>query len=319
MKLSNLIAALGLVTAAPAAAQVCPYENLLPEFAQFVASTGDLAPPARAEAFVDRFAAKHRDFYSEQLFGNRAKLVERAQRLFDPQKTPKFPDARPITLDDILATARTVTTDYARIEGTFRKAFPDYSCKTPISFGVSLYMFDGNQASDAPGKSRMRFGVEMISLLHPLQELPPFFHHELFHIYLQQTVDADALSGADQPVWWALWDEGLATYVSWKLNPTLTAPEIFWIPRDMEQQMQPKLAEAARLMLADLDGHEGYSRWFTVGSSPPGLPGRSGYYLGYLFAKSLDRGDLAALARTPPEQVHREARSFLEALAEKKK
>ena len=73
-----------------------------------------------------------------------------------------------------------------------------------------------------------------------------------------------------QPVWWALWNEGLATYVSWKLNPTLTAPEIFWIPRDMEAQMQPKLAEAARLMLVDLDGHEGYRRWFVGGSNPPG-------------------------------------------------
>ena len=315
MKLSNLLATLALVAAAPAAAQVCPHDDLLPEFGKFVASTGDLAPPARAEAFVDRFAAKHPDFYSEALFGTREKQIERAQRLFDPAKTPKFAGARPITLDDILATARTVTHDYARIEGAFRKAFPDYTCKTPISFGISLYMFDGNQWTDAPGKSRMRFGVEMISLLHPLQELPAFFHHELFHIYLQQTVDADALSGANQPVWWALWDEGLATYVSWKLNPTLTAPEIFWLPRDMETQMQPKLAEAARLILADLDGHEGYSRWFTVSSTPPGLPGRSGYYLGYLFAKSLDRGDLVALARTPPEKVRREARRFLESLA----
>ncbi len=318
MKLSNLLATLALAAATPAGAQVCPYENLLPEFAQFVAATGDLAPPARAEAFVDRFAAKHPDFYSEQMFGTRAKQAERAVRLFDPEKAPKFPGARPITLDDVLATGRTITADYARIEGTFRKAFPDYSCKTPISFGLSLYMFDGNQAADSPGKSRMRFGVEMITLLHPLQQLPPFFHHELFHIYLAQTVNSDALSGADQPVWWALWDEGLATYVSWKLNPTLTAPEIFWIPRDMETQMQPKLAEAARLMLGDLDSHDGYRRWFTVSSNPPGLPPRSGYYLGYLLAKSMDRGDLAALARVPPEQVQREARKFLESLAEKK-
>jgi hypothetical protein len=319
MRLSNLLATLALTAATPAAAQVCPYENLMPEFAQFVATTGDLAPPARAEAFVERFAAKHPDFYSEQLFGTRAKQVESALRLFDPEKAPKYPGKRPITLDDILATGRTITTDYARIEGTFRKAFPDYTCKTPISFGLSYYKFDGNQATDSPGKSRMRFGVETIALLHPPQELPPFFQHELFHIYLAQTVGPVAPNGTDQPVWWALWDEGLATYVSWKLNPTLTAPEIFWIPRDMETQMQPKLAEAARLMLADLDGHEGYSRWFTVSSSPPGLPGRSGYYLGYLLAKHMDHGDVAGLARTPPEQVQREARAFLESLAGEKK
>ena len=107
MKLSNLIATLALVLATPALAQVCPYQNLMPEFSEFVAATSELAPPARAEAFVERFAEKHPDFYSEQMFGSREKLLERAERLFDPQRAPKFPGARPITLDDVLATGRT--------------------------------------------------------------------------------------------------------------------------------------------------------------------------------------------------------------------
>ena len=316
MKLSNLMAAaLAILVTSTAHAQVCPYENLMPEFSDFVASTGDLEPTARAEAFVTRFVDKHRDFYTQELFGSRDQLRERAKRLFDPQGAPKFPGARPITLDDVLAIGRSITADYARIEAAFRRAFADYSCATPISFGLSLYRFDGNQAVEAPGKARLRFGVEMIALLHPAGELPAFFHHELFHVYQAQQVGAAAPPSATQPVSWALWSEGLATYVSWKLNPTLTAPEIFWMPRDLETQMQPKLAEAARLMLPDLDGHEGYGRWFTVGSNPPGLPTRSGYYLGYLMAKRLDRGDLAALARLPPEQVAREARTFLESLA----
>jgi hypothetical protein len=315
MKLSNVIAPLALAVASPAFAQVCPYENLLPEFSQLVAATADLAPPARAEAFVARFAEKHPDFYSEQLFGPREKIVERAVRLFDPEVRPKFIGARSITLDDVLATGRTITADYDRIEATFRKAFPDYTCETPISFGLSLYMFDGNQWTETPGKSRMRFGVEMITLLHPPRQLPAFFHHELFHIYQAQQLRETVPQDAQQPVWWALWNEGLATYVSSKLNPTLTASEIFWIPRDLEEQMQPKLAEAARLMLADLDGHDGYSRWFMASSNAPGLPVRSGYYLGYLMAKQLDRGDLAALARMPPAQVQREAHAFLESLA----
>jgi hypothetical protein len=53
------------------------------------------------------------------------------------------------------------------------------------------------------------------------------------------------------------------------------------------------------------------------GENPPGLPSRSGYYLGYLLARELDRGDLAALARMPPQQVAVEARRFLESLASK--
>jgi hypothetical protein len=319
MKRSNLLPLLALAIAPPAIAEVCPYQNLMPEFSRFVAATGELAPSARAEAFAERFAAKHPDFYSEQMFGSRQKLTERAERLFDPQRAPKFQGSRPLTLDAVLATGRTITADYARMEATFRESFPDYRCDTQITFGISLFMFDGNQSADTPGKPQMRFGVDMISALHSARELPAFFHHELFHIYHTQQVGADRVPpDATQPVWWALWSEGLASYVSWRLNPTLTAPEIFWFPRDLEAQLQPKLAEAARLLLADLDGHDGYDRWFMGGENPPGLPARSGYYLGYLMAKQLDHGDLAALARMPPRQVAVEARKFLESLAESK-
>jgi len=163
----------------------------------------------------------------------------------------------------------------------------------------------------------MRFGVEMIALLHPQRELPAFFHHELFHMYQAQQLGDDVPTDGEQPLWWALWNEGLASYVSWQLNPTLAAPEIFWNPRDMEAQLQPKLADAARLLLADLDGHEAYGRWFLGDENPPGLPSRSGYYLGCLLAKQLDREDLAALARMPPRRVAVEARKYLESLAEK--
>jgi hypothetical protein len=289
----------------------------MPEFAELVTATTGLAPQARASEFVARFAAKHPDFYSERAFGSREALLEGAERLFDPQRAPRLESSRQITLEDVLATGRSITSDYARMEATFREAFPDYRCETPISFGISLYTFDGNQSSDAPGKAQMRFGVETIALLHPQRELPAFFHHELFHMYQAQQLGPDVPTDAEQPLWWALWNEGLASYVSWQMNPALAAPEIFWSPRDLEAQMQPHLAEAARLLLADLDGHEAYGRWFMGGENPPGLPSRSGYYLGYLLAKQLDRGDLTALARMPPKQVAVEARKFLESLAEK--
>src|SRR6478672_2693488 len=152
--------------------QACPYQNLMPEFSAFVAATEDLAPPARAAAFAERFVAKHRDFYSEQVFQSREELLGRAARLFDRQRAPKYPDGRPITLEDVIASGRTITADYARTEETFRKAFPDYRCGTPITFGVALYLFDGNQAADARGGPQMRFGVDTISLLHPARELP---------------------------------------------------------------------------------------------------------------------------------------------------
>ncbi|HEX7116491.1 MAG TPA: hypothetical protein VF193_15300 [Steroidobacter sp.] len=312
-----LITTLALA-AGSAPAQSCPYENLLPEFAEFVQETRDLEATKRARAFVEQFAARHPDYYSERMFGSHEELEKQAVRLFDPAQIPKFEGARAISLDDVLTTGRVLTREYDRIEADFRRAFPDYRCGTPITFGLSLYTFDGNQSEDAPGKPRMRFGVDMIALLHSSRALPAFFHHELFHIYQAQKLGAAMPAEETQPVWWALWVEGLATYVSWKLNPSLAAPEIFWMPRDLEEQLKPKLAEAARMIQPELDGHEGYRRWFMAGSNPPGLPTRSGYYLGYLLARHLDQGDLAALARMEPAEVRREAHAFIDSLAKRR-
>jgi hypothetical protein len=74
---------------------------------------------------------------------------------------------------------------------------------------------------------------------------------------------------------------------------------------------------AAQLLLQDLDktGMPG-DRWFLMRNQVEGLPDRAGYYLGYLFAKSVGDGvPLPALTRMPLEQVHEQARAFLTALA----
>jgi hypothetical protein len=53
-----------------------------------------------------------------------------------------------------------------------------------------------------------------------------------------------------------------------------------------------------------------------MGTQVEGLPDRAGYYLGYLFAKSVGEGvELSTLARTSLEQVHEKERAFLTDLA----
>jgi hypothetical protein len=42
----------------------------------------------------------------------------------------------------------------------------------------------------------MRFGVEMIALLHPQRELPAFFHHELLPMYQAQQLGDDVPTDA---------------------------------------------------------------------------------------------------------------------------
>jgi hypothetical protein len=114
-----------------------------------------------------------------------------------------------------------------------------------------------------------------------------------------------------------MWEEGLATYVSQRLNSGLDAQQVLWFPQDIVRQMQAPgaSARAAKLMLADFDKASG-THWFDTGEGPPGLPPRAGYYMGYLLASQLGRDHaLSWLAQLPPDQVKRYARTFLEARA----
>jgi hypothetical protein len=121
----------------------------------------------------------------------------------------------------------------------------------------------------------------------------------------------------DDPTWWSMWREGLATYVSQRMNPGRDAQQVLWFPTDMVARMKTEKQRGARLLLGDIDktGADA-SRWFDTSSSVEGLPPRVGYYYGYLFAKSIGAGkSLPALARMKPGDVHVQEMAFLKQLA----
>jgi hypothetical protein len=303
MKLSNLIAAaLSLFVASTARAQVCPYENLMPEFAGFVAATGDLEPAARAS--VTRFVTS---IGTLQRTAVRLARPNAQARPAPVRSAGRRTGARPIT-STMCSPPGGHHYRLCPHRGHFPPAFADYRRETPISFGLSPHMSDGTRRlvrrRACASASRLRCCIRRGNRRRSFTT--SFFHVYQAHKSAQpcRPTHAAGVMGAEP--------KG-SRPTSVELNPTLTAGD-FRMPRDLQTRVA-ELAEAARLMLPDLDSHEGYGRWFTVGSNPPGLPTRSGYYLGYLMAKRLDHGDLAALARMPPEQVAREARSFLESLA----
>jgi hypothetical protein len=98
----------------------------------------------------------------------------------------------------------------------FQKAFPDFVCQNPIYFLVSLGAFDGGvrPVNDSPA---LLFGVDVIAKIHPHDELGALFDHELFHMYHRQITGMGG--GRGDPLYHALWEERLATYVSGVLNP----------------------------------------------------------------------------------------------------
>jgi hypothetical protein len=312
-----ILASSALPVAAEAPGKPCSYQDLMPAYENFVVRTAGFAPQQRAETFVSDFASQYPDYYLADVFGDAARMRARALRYFDSaQAAAIFQGVPPLTAGRLAALGRVVGPQFVRQQRRFMRTFTDFACDTTVEFGVSLMKFDGHPV-EFGGRHYLLFGVDIIAMLHEPADMPAFFDHELFHLYHRQAIGARAPQG-DDPAWWTMWKEGLATYVSQRMNPGLDAQQVLWYPRDMVVRMKQERVHAARLMLRDIDrtGPDA-DRWFLASDSVEGLPIRAGYYLGYLFAKSEGDGrTLPELARMAPELVHGAAATFLTDLAE---
>jgi len=300
-----------------AAPTPCTFEDLMPAYDRFAQATAGVAPAQRAAAFVTTVARRYPDYYAPEVFGDDTKLQARALRFFDPaQRAAAVPGISALTDERLAAMGRVVGPQFADQQRRFMQTFTDFSCTTTVAFGVSLLRFDGHPA-DFGGRQHLLFEVDSIALLHVPADMPAFFDHEIFHLYHRQAIGSRAPQG-DEPAWWTMWVEGLATYVSQRMHPGLTAQQVLWYPKDMVVRIRPDRARAATLLLRDIDktGNEA-DRWFLANAEVEGLPARAGYYLGYLFASSeAGRRSLPQLARLEPAQIHRDAVKFLTGLAQ---
>jgi len=306
------LAASALAPAGATASKPCHYQDLMPPYEKFAAATTGFSAQQRAQAFINDFVPRYPDYYAPEVFGDAAKMQARALRLFDPaQAAVVFPGVPPLTDERLAALSSIVGPQFVEQQRKFMRTFSDFNCDTIVEFGVSLLKFDGHPV-ELGGKHYLLFGVDIIAILHGPTDMPAFFDHEIFHLYHRQVVGSRAPQG-EEPAWWTMWVEGLATYVSQRMNPGLYAQQILWYPRDMVPRMEQNRARAAQLMLHDIEktGPDA-DRWFVSSTSVEGLPVRAGYYLGYLFAKSVGDGQpLPKLARKAPQLVHEEAVTFL--------
>lgn len=315
---SALAVMLLCATAAPVLAAGCRYQTLMPAFEQLLETQRDAPPEVKGQAFARDFASRFPAFYGAPLFGEPDKLAAKAARFLDPAAKPRFGSFPAFDLTAMIQRGRTIDETFASAQASFLKEFPDFRCETFVAFGPSLFHFDGHVYESPDGEARLLFGVDLISMIHTGPSIPAFFHHELFHIYQSEVLGAAEPSENDAPVWWALWKEGLATYVSHRMNPELSLQETLWFPADLAEKAAGQRAELARRLLADLEGGEDrYALYFQAGTAPDGLPPRSGYYMGYLLAKEVGEGrPLADLARMKTDEVRRAAEQFLRREAE---
>jgi hypothetical protein len=203
--------------------------------------------------------------------------------------------------------------DLPRFTRTFADSFPDFAFDGAVFFYPSLYMRDGGTMGFPPSAALM-FGVDVISRKGPDADLSVLFGHELFHLYhAQQHPDRKP----PYPLFLRIWAEGLATYVSKRLNPQASELAIL-LGDERLLEARPRLPMLAARTLDRMDDTSSvYARpYLQGGTEDPEIPPRAGYLIGLRVAEKMGQGrTLRQLARLEPEIVRREMTAALREIA----
>ena len=277
-----LVAALNGGTAAPA----CETTDLMPVFWEYWERARDLGPADQFRLFEEMVQKPNAAVY-EGAFSNAPKPPSD----FVPGALAQVPE---LEMRMRALTAK-LAADLPDELAAFRKAFPGFQCSVPVYFLVSGGAFDG-ATREVSGKTTLMFGLDVIARLN--EELSPLVVHELFHVYHHEVVPDDP-----ETVAWGLWSEGLATYVSRRLNPNIPEKDVCCLPD--ARAVKAALPRISKELLARLDSEDraDYARFF-LGGQDLDIPQRSGYYVGYMVAEEAGKTrTLEQLAALTPAAV----------------
>ena len=267
--------------------------DLTDDFALVWDRTAKLDDAARVAAFKAYFDPIIPGFYSHERHG----LPDASK--YDPhllKALKEFPAQR-AAIEDM---SRRFTSLLAPAEQSFEREFGAMTGFRQIYLVNSLGEFDGGMR-ELGGKGYLMFGADMMAQIYAGKSVQPFFHHELFHLYHSRTF-------RDCPrVRCNLWNEGLATYVSHRMNPGATDDELLLTnPVPLRAAVEANKAEAICAVAERLESTETRANraLFSSGKLNERLPSRFGYYVGYLVAQDLGRSrSLKALAAMTADEV----------------
>ena len=270
---------------APAAGP-CAATDLMPTFWKYWDAARKLPRDEQIRLFQERVMGAHAAVYAG-VFSNVPKPI--------PQIVGDSLDTMPALEADIRGLSASLSDELPRQIARFREAFPKFRCDTAVYLLYSAGAFDG-ATRDVSGKDALMFGLDVIAKLK--EPLSPLFAHELFHVY-----HAERIPKAPEVFYWNLWEEGLASYVSQKLNPD-EAPCCL-PPSPPVDAALPKIVAGA-LERLDSEKPEDYRPYFLGGENALDIPQRSGYVLGYRIAAEAGRTrSLEELADLQPADVRK--------------
>ncbi len=217
----------------------------------------------------------------------------------------------------------------ARLEeywASFVQEFEDLKADVTLYLMPSLYAFDG-QVRPVQGQPAVLFGVDTIAAYRgtTILSTPVFPHHEFFHLYharaaaeVWEAMQAFFGRGEMFPLYYLLWEEGLAIYASKVLNPMATMPELL-SSHSLAAETQPLLPQLTKMLRDKLDSvsREDIRDFFFIDDDRrKDIPARCGYYVGMLIAEELaNKYHLRELARLQGQELRHEIGEALEGVA----
>jgi hypothetical protein len=310
------VLALGVVALAPragaAASSACTTINAFADFVALSHRTAGTSSEEQLMRFHQDFLARYADLYTPEAVGLSVGPTldgDALRALAAIRGNPALEG-----LDERLAR------DLPSVAAAFGRAFPDFRCDFPIYLAPTFGQLDGAGRIVA-GRPSLVLGVDMIARVESDAQLPVFLAHELFHRYNFQVAGFSDDEGERGLIWRTLWAEGLATYVSARLNPDRPLSDALILPRDLEARAAPLAPMLAKELIGGLDRVDRrlYGEFFEYGdktAAARGIPWRSGYYIGYLVARELGRTHtLEQLAHMQGPELRRDIRQALETLA----
>lgn len=281
--------------------------DLTGAYAAFYDRTQGMEARPRVEALKAEFAPLFPGFYDAA----RVKGFASPERydVMIARSFGQFADLRP----RYARTAAAFAAMLAPARDDFARHFPDLAPIGDVHLVHSLGEMDGGLRTIG-GRRYFVFGADVMAQLYAPGDERPFFQHELFHIYHRQ------FFGECPAVWCALWAEGLAVYVSERLNPGASDAQMgLTVPRPIRPEVDADRARAVCAVRARFDSEkpDDYAPLFYGASHLPGLPPRFAYYVGYLVAREAARArSLQELAHLTAEEARPVAAAALAALAE---
>jgi hypothetical protein len=284
--------------------------DVMPTFFNFWSATSQLSENERVQAFFDMVVASYPDLFHHGLIASGA--------LTDLGTDPDAQRRVATYLHDVGPLVPAMTTITDRIQYSlphyiddFTSNFPDFLPTIPVYFTISLFGLAASLRVDGED-SGLYFGIdELAHVLGADDSLKVVFDHELFHMYHHQI----APQVTDNKAAWAyLWEEGLATLVSQRMNPGTSVDHVLIYPAHLSELGDPLLASLARRMLEIADSTDvfAYGDLFFADIARPGMPARAGYYLGYKVAEKIGRTrTLKELARLRGSKLKSAVRAAL--------